>query len=235
MNERAKQPSSPTSFAELHLEGEDLTIDLDEVARLANCGPDPKWRDWLKEAAHNAMALAQPRARWLPVGDGLVGDLFPNQTPVEAIANAGPRWAFVATIGDALELQVKTLFAESQYLEGVLLDAAGSVAADSLCGVLEQRCSEGKSSARFSPGYCSWSLEAQHTMFSVLRPEELGISLRPSLLMEPLKSVSGIVVCAPTKVLKVAPQFCRECDAKGCMRRPLDSTSISNNERRQRS
>lgn len=221
MDHRSERSDEAQPFIELALHGEELFVDTKRIALLANCGPDPKWQNAVREAADRALSLAQPRARWVSVPDEIVGDLFPNQTAVEEIANAGPRWAFIATIGNALETQSKALLADGHYLEGVLLDAAGSVTADTFCDRVEATCAGGENSARFSPGYCSWSLEAQRTLFSILRPEELGISLRPSMLMEPLKSVSGIVVCAPKKALRVAPEVCRDCDAKGCTRRPM--------------
>jgi len=211
--------STGSNVAELGLSAAELVLDTKRISLLANCGPDPKWQAAVNEAATRALVLAQPRARWVKVADEQVGDLFPNETAVEAIANVGPRWAFIATIGDALEREAKTLLADGSYLEGVLLDAAGSVTADTFCNHVETTCAAGVSSSRFSPGYCKWSLEAQRTLFSILHPEELGITLEPSMLMKPLKSVSGIVVLGPKETLRVAPQVCRECDAKGCMRR----------------
>lgn len=221
MKHENQQASDGSPYTELEVKGKDLVLDTKRIALLANCGPDPKWQPAVKEAADRALSLAQPRARWAQIADEQVSDLFPNETAVEAIAHVGPRYAFIATIGDALEREAKALLAAGSYLEGVLLDAAGSITADTFCDHVEATCTAGESSARFSPGYCSWSLEAQRTLFLILRPDELGIALRPSMLMEPLKSVSGIVVLGPKKALKVAPDVCRECEAKGCTRRPM--------------
>lgn len=209
------------AYNDLSLDAEELPIDGGEVARLSQCGSAERWQEPLQAALQQARSLVQPRARWVEVSDDAIGTLFPSETPVAAIAEQGQRWAFICTVGDALETAVRTYMSEGAYLQGLLLDAAGSIAADSLAQQVEDRCSEGQSSARFSPGYCSWTLDAQPEIFSMLNPTDLGIELGSSRLMNPLKSVSGIVVCAPSKALKVAPETCRQCEAVGCTRRPM--------------
>jgi cobalamin-dependent methionine synthase I len=145
--------------------------------------------------------------------------LFEGGTPVEEIATGGECWAFVGTIGDDLEACVKEHFQAGEYLRGVLLDAAGSVAVEAVCDLVERACSGEDSSSRFSPGYCMWQLGSQSRLFDLLRPEEIGIGLLPSMLMRPLKSVSGLVVKADREDLVVPAEVCEQCDATGCARR----------------
>jgi hypothetical protein len=45
-------------------------------------------------------------------------------------------------------------------------------------------------SCRISPGYGLWPLEAQGPLFGHLPHAAIGVTLRPSLLMEPRKSIS---------------------------------------------
>ena len=46
---------------------------------------------------------------------------------------------------------------------------------------------------RYSPGYCGWETREQRLLFSLLPDNFCGITLTDSLLMKPIKSVSGII------------------------------------------
>ena len=46
---------------------------------------------------------------------------------------------------------------------------------------------------RYSPGYCTWNVEEQHKLFSLFPEGCCGISLSSSSLMDPIKSISGII------------------------------------------
>jgi len=205
--------------AEVQARASALAIPLAEVARLAQCPPGGRWDEALENAIEEARGAAEPRGRWCPVPDQEVAGVFDDQTPVASIARGGQRWAFVATIGDSLEGQVRDHFSAGRYLEGVLLDAAGSTAVESLCDLVEGAAAGGAQTVRFSPGYCRWSMECQRRLFELLAPEELGVRLLPSLLMQPLKSVSGIVVAGDPETLRVPKESCRACDSRGCSRR----------------
>lgn len=74
---------------------------------------------------------------------------------------------------------------------------------------------------RYSPGYCGWHISGQKALFAALRPEEIGISLRESFLMEPLKSISGVIVGGPGRIHEFEPSypFCAECKSRSCRER----------------
>jgi len=74
-----------------------------------------------------------------------------------------------------------------------------------------------KYSNRFSPGYCSWPLMDQHTIFSFLPQNLCNISLNESALMNPIKSVSGIYGLGKS-ITKKAYQ-CSICDSTHCYKR----------------
>ena len=205
---------------ELSVAPADVPIDRREVARLADCGPDPEWHEVQRQAIHEARSLLEPRARRRELSDVGLQGLFDGDTPVGPLIRAAPeRWAFVATIGSKLETRVQEHFANNRFLEAVLLDAAGSVAADALCDLIEQQCAGQRDSTRFSPGHCGWALDAQRPLLGLLGSAEIGVRLRSSLLMDPLKSVSGIVARGPAERLRVSPRLCTACAARGCMRR----------------
>jgi cobalamin-dependent methionine synthase I len=63
-------------------------------------------------------------------------------------------------------------------------------------------------------------LAEQRKLFQLARAESAGISLLPSLLMEPLKSVSGIVGLGPRSAVGTTLTPCDRCPLIGChMRR----------------
>ena len=181
-----------------------LVIEPREVARLSACGSGDGVPEAIAAAIAEARTLCCPRGRCCGLADENVAALFPEPTPVAEIVRAGVRWAFVATIGAALEAR--------------LLDAAGSVAADALAAQIERECALQNSSARFSPGYCHWSLRGQEALLAALASQEIGVTLLPSMLMSPLKSVSGVVVAAEAEALLVPREACGTCDAR-CERR----------------
>ena len=199
----------------------ELDISPREVARLANCGPGRKWDDAVAAAIDKTAELAQPRARWLHLDEDTdLERMFPGETPVASITARGDgRWVFVVTIGPALETRVQALFDGAEFLDAVLLDAAGSAAAEATCDRLQETlCREGNCE-RYSPGYCGWSMQGQKSLFALLEPERLGVELLDTMLMRPLKSVTGVVVRAPRETLRVDPIVCAGCDARGCSRR----------------
>ena len=53
---------------------------------------------------------------------------------------------------------------------------------------------------RYSPGYCGWHVSGQINLFNTLTPEKIGITLGESCLMNPLKSVSGVLVAGPPNI-----------------------------------
>ena len=83
---------------------------------------------------------------------------------------------------------------------------------------------EGERTLGYSPGYCGWHIGAQKKLFDRLGPEEIGIRLGESFLMEPIKSVSGVLVAGPAAIHRFRPAFpfCRGCTTHPCRRRMDD-------------
>jgi hypothetical protein len=73
----------------------------------------------------------------------------------------------------------------------------------------------------YSPGYCGWHITAQRALFEALRPEEMGIRLNESCLMQPLKSISGVIAAGRPEihVFDDAFPFCAACATRPCRER----------------
>ena len=130
---------------------------------------------------------------------------------------------FVCTIGAGLENWSSELMRDGDYVKGFVADMIASetveLAMDQIQNELEkeQQTQGRRITNRYSPGYCGWHVSEQHKLFSLLPPGFCGISLKPSSLMMPIKSVSGIIGIG-AEVHKV-DYTCRFCDMKDCVYR----------------
>ena len=107
---------------------------------------------------------------------------------------------FMVTIGPDLEKVVDGLFAGGESTQGFILDAIGSETADAVADklhweILSELAKKNgyKVTPRFSPGYGDWPLTVQKEILKVCGGDRLGISVTPSSLMIPRKSVSAVL------------------------------------------
>jgi hypothetical protein len=107
----------------------------------------------------------------------------------------------LVTIGPSLDRRVDELVSSGEPTRALLIDAAGSAAveeaADRLGAIIGDDGAVAASaspvahvSCRVSPGYGSWSILAQQSLFEALPHQRIGVSLLPTLLMTPRKSIS---------------------------------------------
>jgi hypothetical protein len=141
---------------------------------------------------------------------------------------------FVSTAGPLLEQWSHQLMADGDMLKGFLVDSIGSEIADRASEWLEKRIADHIAprrwamTNRYSPGYCDWPVTDQQKLFSFLPSQFCGISLTPSSLMIPIKSLSGIIGLGPD-VERGAFQ-CSICDLKDCFRR-MDESELATEQR----
>jgi len=194
----------------------------------------------LVELADRALVLvreqAEVRAIWAPitredfagiyVGEGHNAD----PAPIADVYAGSSRLAlFAATLGDPVCDTIRALFAAHDYALASLLDGAASETAERMATWIEGHVAEAFGEARdpdhvmlaYSPGYCGWHLSAQGRLFAHLGPERIGIRLRESFLMDPLKSISGVLLDGPPAIHLVKPKygFCRDCKSRSCVPR----------------
>lgn len=131
----------------------------------------------------------------------------------------------LCTIGRALEERVRELFASRHYLEGLVLDTIGSVVVESVADSLNYHiCSTGEGMGlggdrRASPGYGGWILERQTLFFDLLPHEKLGMSLTPSFMMVPRKSISFAVNLRKDGQAAWKYTRCARCGLRDCLYR----------------
>ncbi len=100
----------------------------------------------------------------------------------------------ICSIGSALPKLTENYLNEGKLSDGVILDAIGSVAADHLADIVNEEINREAediglvASMRYSPGYCDMGIEDQKIIFD--RVDNVGVTLSPSSMMNPVKSVS---------------------------------------------
>jgi hypothetical protein len=181
--------------------------------------------------------LADPRAVIETISTAAFSEIFRGEgsnAPENPLAAIYPRAEilalFAATVGDELSAEIQRLFDENELAMAVMLDSAASVGAEILAQRVSEafadRISAGNPDGRtavlpYSPGYCGWHVSGQGRLFRSLRPEEIGITLNTSFLMEPLKSVSGVLVAGPPEIHEFDDEydFCDRCATRECRAR----------------
>jgi len=105
------------------------------------------------------------------------------------------------------------------------VDATGSwaveAAADALMLRIRGHLGDGEElTLRYSPGYCGMEIGQQSRLFELVQADAVGVTLLPSMLMHPLKSISGLVGLASKEAVGLYRSPCVVCGRVGCpMRR----------------
>jgi hypothetical protein len=188
-------------------------------------------QELLRSALAIYLRLARPRGVLQRVSGGLFQKVYEGEgrnasaTPLDEIALRAERLAlFAATIGKWLSDEINELFATNELALAAMLDAVASEGAERLVGLVgrhfvDSAATQPRSTVlAYSPGYCGWHVSGQGRLFRELAPVEIGITLNSSYLMEPLKSVSGVLVAGPPEIhdFDDSFDFCGECATREC-------------------
>jgi hypothetical protein len=155
-----------------------------------------------------------------------------KDTPVPKIAlKAGALALFAITLGRAVHDEINSLLGSRELALGSMLDSVASAGAEKAADMVETRFLQSLSSRgvvdeksvvmRYSPGYCGWHVSGQKKLFEYLQPDKIGIDLNDSYLMEPLKSISGVLIAGRKEIHIIEDNypFCRECETHSCQER----------------
>jgi len=133
---------------------------------------------------------------------------------------------FVATIGEALDEvahEKRTLgYMDESFTFHVIGSAAAEASGDAVVDYLwehEAQPTEALTPA-FCPGYCGMEISEQRTIFSILDAGPIGVRLLPTLLMQPLKSVSGLIGIGQADAIEQHGFPCERCPNLYCPMRP---------------
>jgi hypothetical protein len=114
---------------------------------------------------------------------------------------------------------------EGDPLKGYIFDIVGSLIVEATADLMQDDLekyviSSGKKiTNRYSPGYCGWYVAEQHKLFRLVPDNFCGITLTDSALMDPVKSISGIIGIGND--VRFNPCTCDLCDQKNCIYRSM--------------
>jgi hypothetical protein len=188
-------------------------------------------REIYKECVHPAGIIKDiPQEAFQEVYKG--ESLNAESTPVSKIAMQADSLAlFAVTLGPAVHDRINDLFDRRELALGSMLDSVASAGVEKVADIVEADflrslksrglVSEESVVMRYSPGYCGWHISGQRRLFEYLGPEKIGITLRDSFLMEPLKSVTGVLIAGKKEIHIIEDRypFCRECKTHSCQER----------------
>ena len=132
----------------------------------------------------------------------------------------------VCTISEKVEKKISSYMKEGMLTKGVILDAVASVAAEECASelyklILEENkdiLENNKHTARFSPGYCRWTIvEGQQLIFTLLPVvEKINVKLSSTAMMIPRKSVSFAINIGPNVEEDLGIKECETCEMYDC-------------------
>jgi hypothetical protein len=136
---------------------------------------------------------------------------------------------FLCTAGEEIGIRSRIAMQERDMLRGYVFDVIGSEAVEAAADLMQTDLEKAANSIglkitnRYSPGYCDWNVAEQHKLFKLLPDNFCGINLTDSALMDPEKSVSGLIGIGEN--VKFNPYTCGMCDMKDCIYRKTKDKS----------
>lgn len=138
---------------------------------------------------------------------------------------AGRIALFLCTAGKTFTELSHVYQQNGDFLEAFVVESIGSAtvenAMDKVQLHLENAMMEQgkKITNRYSPGYCEWALSGQRDLFAYIGDHPTGITINESCLMQPIKSVSGIIGIGDE--VRKRPYGCDICNSTSCAYRNI--------------
>lgn len=168
---------------------------------------DKKTENLIKENLEIAQKLVKPKVVLAFENINILENIvtFENGFKIESFDIAKllngcfKAYGIAVTIGNAIEKQRDFLLSKKETFKALVFDAAGSTAVEELITAANNQLQffeEKNNNAltkRFSPGYGDWQLKNQKEFLQWAGADQIGITLNPSYLMNPEKSVSAII------------------------------------------
>ena len=174
----------------------------------------------IKRCTDEVLAAATPRLtyRHAPLEDGAVlGVRFAGNDIPRMLEPCEEVVLFGATLGPGVE-RLMMRYEVTNAADSVIMDACASTAIENICNNFEsdmRRAVEAEGrylTDRFSPGYGDLPIAEQPKIFALLdMTRRIGVSLTPTTIMVPRKSVTAIMGIART------PQPHRPPDCEHCL------------------
>ena len=197
-----------------------------------------KTAELVREAIAGFLRLASPSGVIAKISQDDFMSVFKGEgnnaehTPLDNVFSSADSLAlFAVTIGKTICKEIRRLFDCTDYAQGAMLDSAASEGTQRLADEIEtrfrrylmknKRLNQLQTTMQFSPGYCGWHISAQRKLFEILKPQEIDINLSDSCLMQPLKSISGVIVAGKREIFDFKDNYeiCGDCRTHSCRER----------------
>ncbi len=219
---------------EYHFRFEELVIDqteiVDKLGYHNRSLPEP-FDVYLEDALRFAGGLTEIKGTSLIIENVVVNgtgrsitagrqEFRIGKTVYKELAGSDRLFMFICTAGKTISEKSAMLLRGEDPVLGYIFDVLGSAiveaAADRIQNILKQEIeNEGFNiTNRYSPGYCNWPVSEQHKLFSLFEGFACGVTLTPSALMQPVKSISGIVGIGTN--VKFREYQCELCSSTVC-------------------
>jgi hypothetical protein len=132
---------------------------------------------------------------------------------------------YICTAGEEVSRRSRELMRQGNLLEGYVTDLVGSLLVEGAMDIMHERLRNEmelkglKVTNRYSPGYCDWNVNEQHKLFSFFPEDFCGVQLSESALMNPIKSVSGVIGIG--KEVRFNKYICHACSSVNCIYRNI--------------
>jgi hypothetical protein len=219
---RSQTPRAAEPFAGRSVIASSLRLSIRESDVLHFLGypmgrrPQGRLDALLKEVLSEARKLAAARGAFRKLSVGSADEVGLKEERAEGLVLG------LVTVGDQIERRVTELLDRGEDSRALLLDAAGSAAAEEAARRLSVRILGGKTGAaedvacRISPGYGRWPLAAQKALFARLPHDALGVSLNSSMMMVPRKSISFALWIGARRAPRSGLSGCDTCGLPQC-------------------
>lgn len=214
---------------------EELGVTLRDVETIMGFFEEPAhepFQELMARAFEEAPSLVRVKAGYRKTSDFQMlpgtrqikaeGQLFsPGSIIFSQMRNASELLFFVSTAGENITNRSREVNREGDILYAYVLDSLGSVVAekavDKMMETLEEEAllNGWHISESYSPGYCNWDVAEQQKLFQFFPSNFCGVTLSPSSLMHPVKSISGIIGIGPSQSRN--GYRCLVCHDKNCI------------------
>lgn len=209
----------------------DLQLTETEVYAALGYGNDTADAATRREVEHllfEIMMHVKPRFGFITTAYAALASFAPGPIILHQLKGSEALCWFVATAGQWYEDFQQRLMREGDMVRVYIANEIGSLIAEKTADLMELALEEQLTpkklshTNRFSPGYCQWAVNEQQQLFSLFDSARnpastCGITLTPSNLMLPIKSVSGVIGIGHN--VKKQDYQCHLCGLESCYKR----------------
>ena len=220
----------------------DLDIDKNEIYLNMGYGgqiPDLQFIEMTDQLLEFIAEFCKPQVGYI-ISEGIISDknhlqisgisIKVGQVITRYLNNSTHFAGFIATAGAEFDQYLEQLKADGDIVSEFLTYSIGSEIAEAAVRFVTDKINQEaiqlgfNTTHSYSPGYCSWHVREQESLFKLFPEKPCGVELNESNLMHPVKSVSGIIGLG--KDVKLTPHACEICGLVTCFKRKATKEKI---------